>query len=57
MSVDVPRRHRSSPETAPDVSPDRRKDMVWIPGGTFLMGSDDHYPDEAPAHPVTIAGF
>jgi formylglycine-generating enzyme len=57
MSVDVHRRHRSSPETAPDVSPDRRKDMAWIPGGTFLMGSDDHYPDEAPAHPVTIAGF
>ena len=24
-------------------------DMVWIPGGTFLMGSDDHYPEEAPA--------
>jgi formylglycine-generating enzyme len=57
MSVDVPRRHRSSPETAPDVSPDRRKDMVWIPGGTFLMGSDDHYPDEAPAHPVSVSGF
>ena len=27
--------------------------MVWIPGGTFLMGSDDHYPEEAPAHQVT----
>ena len=24
-------------------------DMVWIPGGTFRMGSDDHYPEEAPA--------
>ena len=32
-------------------------DMVWIPGGTFLMGSDDHYPEEAPAHPVTVGGF
>jgi formylglycine-generating enzyme len=31
--------------------------MVWIPGGTFLMGSDDHYPEEAPAHPVTVGGF
>jgi formylglycine-generating enzyme required for sulfatase activity len=19
--------------------------MVWIPGGTFEMGSNDHYPD------------
>jgi len=31
--------------------------MVWIPGGTFLMGSDDHYPEEAPAHRVTVGGF
>jgi formylglycine-generating enzyme len=31
--------------------------MVWIPGGTFLMGSDDHYPEEAPARPVTVDGF
>ena len=22
--------------------------MVWIPGGTFLMGSDQHYPEEGP---------
>ena len=21
--------------------------MGWIPGGTFLMGSDKHYPEEA----------
>jgi formylglycine-generating enzyme len=33
------------------------KDMVWIPGGTFLMGSNDHYPEEAPAHQVTVDGF
>jgi len=25
------------------------KDMVWIHGGTFMMGSNDHYPEEAPA--------
>jgi formylglycine-generating enzyme required for sulfatase activity len=31
--------------------------MVWVPGGTFLMGSDHHYPEEAPAHPVTVDGF
>ena len=31
--------------------------MVWIPGRTFLMGSDRHYPEEAPAHPVTVGGF
>ncbi|HZN08021.1 MAG TPA: formylglycine-generating enzyme family protein [Pyrinomonadaceae bacterium] len=33
------------------------KDMVWIPGGTFMMGSNDHYPEEAPAHQVTVDGF
>jgi formylglycine-generating enzyme len=33
------------------------KGMVWIPGGTFLMGSDDHYPEEAPVHEMTVAGF
>jgi formylglycine-generating enzyme len=31
--------------------------MVWIPGGTFLMGSDEHYPEEAPTRPVTVDGF
>ncbi len=31
--------------------------MVWIPGGTFRMGSDDHYPEEAPVHGVTVEGF
>lgn len=31
--------------------------MVWIPGGPFLMGSNDHYPEEAPTHSVTVAGF
>lgn len=31
--------------------------MVWIPGGSFLMGSDKHYAEEAPAHRVTVDGF
>ena len=31
--------------------------MVWVPGGTTMMGSDLHYPEEAPAHPVTVGGF
>jgi sulfatase modifying factor 1 len=33
------------------------KDMVWIPGGTFMMGSDQHYPEESPAHLVSVDGF
>jgi sulfatase modifying factor 1 len=31
--------------------------MVWISGATFLMGSDGHYPEEAPARKVTVDGF
>jgi formylglycine-generating enzyme len=31
--------------------------MIRIPGGTFMMGSDRHYPEEAPAHKVTLAPF
>lgn len=23
---------------------------VWIEGGTFMMGSDEFYPEERPAH-------
>ena len=33
--------------------------MVWIPAGTFTMGSDAPYarPDERPAHQVHVDGF
>jgi formylglycine-generating enzyme required for sulfatase activity len=31
--------------------------MRWIAGGTFTMGSDDGYAEEAPAHPVHVSGF
>jgi formylglycine-generating enzyme len=41
----------SSP--APQVD----QDMVWVPGGTFLMGSERHYPEEAPTHRVGVDGF
>jgi formylglycine-generating enzyme required for sulfatase activity len=34
-----------------------RSNMVLIPGGTFRMGSDSHYPEEAPVHRVTVSGF
>lgn len=32
-------------------------EMVWIPGGTFQMGSDHHYPEDAPARRVAVEGF
>ena len=31
--------------------------MLFVPGGTFRMGSDDHYKEEAPAHRVKVDGF
>src|SRR5215510_16560537 len=39
------------PGSAPDG-------MVWVPGGTFMMGCDDcGMPDAAPTHLVTVDGF
>jgi len=34
-----------------------RPGMEWIPGGTFLMGSNHHYPEEAPVHEETVGAF
>ena len=35
----------------------RHPDMVRLPGGTFRMGSDRHYAEEAPVHSVAVDGF
>jgi formylglycine-generating enzyme len=34
-----------------------REDMVWIPGGAFLMGSDAFYREERPVRPASTEGF
>lgn len=39
----------------PDTAP--APDMVWIAAGSFRMGSDTDYPEEAPVHPVALDGF
>src|SRR6185436_1798924 len=36
------------------VSPDN---LILIPGGKFMMGSDKFYPEEKPVHQVTVDGF
>ena len=35
----------------------QHKNMVWVPGGDFLMGSEDFYPEERPVHPARVDGF
>ncbi len=32
-------------------------DMVLVAGASFVMGSDKHYPEEGPAHEVSVDGF
>ena len=31
--------------------------LTWSPAQTYTMGSDRHYPEERPAHQVTVDGF
>jgi sulfatase modifying factor 1 len=57
VSVHVSSQDRPAAWIPPHVAPETLKEMVWIPGGTFQMGSDDHYPEESPAHSVTVSGF
>lgn len=33
------------------------KNMTWISGGTFWMGSEEFYPEERPVHQVRVDGF
>jgi formylglycine-generating enzyme len=35
----------------------RADEWVSLPGGLFTMGSDDHYPEEAPTHRVRVSPF
>jgi formylglycine-generating enzyme len=40
----------------PTTEPQTRN-MVWIAGGEFLMGSESFYPEEAPVHRAKVDGF
>ncbi|MFD7844877.1 formylglycine-generating enzyme family protein [Nocardia sp. NPDC059764] len=41
----------------PDASPKRPKGMARVPGGSFVMGSEDFFPEEQPVHTVTVEPF
>jgi len=52
MSLAGEPQQRSKPAIHPT-----HPEMVRIPGSNFLMGSDRHYAEEAPAHRVWVDGF
>jgi sulfatase modifying factor 1 len=37
--------------------PPPAEEMAWISGGTFLMGSEDFYPEERPVRSVAVEGL
>ena len=42
---------------ASEVEPKDRAGMKWIAGRRFKMGSDSHYPEEAPMRSIEVDGF
>jgi formylglycine-generating enzyme len=52
MNATTPRHERAAPSL-----PAPYPNMVHVPGGSFIMGSNHHYPEERPAHQVAVTGF
>jgi formylglycine-generating enzyme required for sulfatase activity len=53
-----PRRRSALSHYQPNATMGRETNgMMWIPSGTFLMGSKNSQPDEAPVRPITLNGF
>ena len=48
---------KSSSDYGPSFERPADEGMLYVAGGTFRMGSDRHYPEEAPVHRVTVDGF
>jgi 2-alkenal reductase len=38
----------------PEPTAPPKRNVIFIPGGAFRMGSDRHYPEEAPVHRATV---
>lgn len=49
--------HHAPPDETTPVPRPPTADMVWIPGGEYIIGSEAYYPDERPAHRRTVKGF
>ena len=47
----------SEDQPVPAAEDPRVEGMVWVPGGSFLMGSADGAADEFPVHRVELDGF
>jgi formylglycine-generating enzyme len=41
----------------PTVRTPNTNEMVWVPAGSFWMGSEGGHPDELPVHQVSVDGF
>jgi formylglycine-generating enzyme len=48
--------NHAGPVTLSESAPSK-KGMVWVPGGTFSMGSENFYAEESPVHRATVSGF
>lgn len=46
-----------NPPSATRVNPKDHSELVWIPPGPFIMGSDDYEYDERPRHTVVLRGY
>jgi formylglycine-generating enzyme len=47
----------AEPESTGEHTASAHDSMVHIEGATFRMGSDSHYPEEAPAHRASVDSF
>jgi sulfatase modifying factor 1 len=45
------------PTAAPPPDQAPAEAMAWVPGGSFLMGSEEFYPEERPIREVAVDGF
>jgi len=57
VEIDAIELVKVEPIAAPEVETSNLPELVWIPGGTFTMGSEQGEPDEQPRHKVKVSGF